>query len=74
MRENKREELHGNNENCCDAMPQRQTACGVLMQQYQHSVRRHRALDILMKVIPWHLLQKEEDEILWEYFVSRFPA
>ena len=49
----------------------RQSARGVLNDKIKCAEERLVSLGILSKVIPWDLLQKEDEESLWRYFTRR---
>ena len=46
----------------------RELARGVLQHKIDREQKRLEALEILMKVIPWNLLSKNDEEILWNHF------
>ena len=49
----------------------RESARGVLNDKIKRAEERLVSLGILSKVIPWDLLQKEDEESLWRYFTRR---
>ena len=53
-----------------DMMACRESARCVLDSRIRRSAKRHHALEVLMKVIPWQILSAEDEEVLWSYFAS----
>lgn len=58
-----------------DAYPQthnvfcgRESAQAMLGNLIERKSRRTAALRCLMNVIPWHLLSKDQEDLLWSYF------
>ena len=54
-----------------NAMACRESARGILQRKIDRELRRIAALEILIKAIPWKLLSKNDEEILWSYFCER---
>jgi len=48
----------------------RQSAQGALCDLQERAARPHRGLKVLLKVIPWDLLSKEDEKILYDYFAA----
>ena len=54
-----------------NSMGSRESAKGVLEHKIDRELRRIEAMHILIKVIPWNLLSKNDEEILWNHFCER---
>lgn len=48
----------------------RQGAVDVLRDRLYRQSKRAHGLEILLKVIPWELICKEDEEVLWDLFCS----
>ena len=53
------------------AIGTRQEARGVLVDNIRHAEDRAESLRVLLKAIPWDVLDRDSEESLWRYFASR---
>lgn len=54
-----------------DSGASRMMAKTVIQEDIKRKDKKIKALQILLDKIPWDSLTREEEETLWEYFVSR---
>ena len=48
----------------------RQSTLSVLQDEIKRTKRRLEALDVLEERIDWGIMEKREEEMLWEFFAS----